>query len=240
VPVALAGVANLRDLGGLPFGDSDGGGTGRASVRPGVVFRSAALDRLTAGGAVALGELGVRTVLDLRDDFEASGAPDLLAGTAVRYVRVPIFGSSPGMRWLPGVEGLYRDFVDACGGAFASCLRYLASDEAAPALVHCAVGKDRTGFLVALLLSVAGVEDSVIAADFAASNVHLGLADPDDRSGRPSTPVSVGTGAHHYVQPRLITGALERVRSAHGSVDGFLLHHGLTRPELDRLRAMLR
>jgi protein-tyrosine phosphatase len=290
--IKIAGVLNLRDVGGLPLSDpartplqgsaadrasrvnpvpadgrariegldpgSDGGGIGtedggdervsgalksaaHKTVRRGVFYRSAALDKLTDHGAAELERLGVRTVLDLRDDVEAEMAPDLLAGAAVRYERIPIFGSSSGLRWRAGVEGLYEDFVDLCGAAFASCLRLLASDGVAPTLVHCAAGKDRTGFLSALLQTIAGADDAAIVADFAASNTHLGLVDPrSSRSGDGcAEQLVVDGGVHHYVEPSLITCALDRINAGHGSVDAYLLRHGLTRSELDRLRSLL-
>lgn len=40
-------------------------------------------------------------------------------------------------------------------------------------LIHCAMGKDRTGVVVALLLSLAGVPHETIAEDFSLSEAHL-------------------------------------------------------------------
>ncbi|MBK8023774.1 MAG: tyrosine-protein phosphatase [Chloroflexi bacterium] len=45
--------------------------------------------------------------------------------------------------------------------------------DAFPVLVHCAVGKDRTGVIIALLLDLAGVTDALIAEDYALSMVYL-------------------------------------------------------------------
>ena len=41
-------------------------------------------------------------------------------------------------------------------------------------MVHCTAGKDRTGVLVALVLALVGVEDEVIAEEYALTE--LGLA----------------------------------------------------------------
>ena len=54
---------NAPDLGGLPTIDGQ-------MTRWGAVVRSDSLDRLTVAGWRALEEIGVRTVVDLRNDIE--------------------------------------------------------------------------------------------------------------------------------------------------------------------------
>ena len=54
-------------------------------------------------------------------------------------------------------------------GPLARVLATLADAEA-PAVYHCAAGKDRTGVMSAVLLGLLGVEDEVIVADYAASS----------------------------------------------------------------------
>ena len=66
--VAVDGLANARDLGGLPL---VGGGT----PRRGVFVRSERPDRVPPDGWAALRDRGVRTVLDLRQPEERAGAP---------------------------------------------------------------------------------------------------------------------------------------------------------------------
>ena len=63
--VPLQGGSNFRDLGGYRTAD------GR-QVRRGAVFRSAHLGGLTAADRAALGQLGVRTIVDLRGVNEAA------------------------------------------------------------------------------------------------------------------------------------------------------------------------
>jgi protein-tyrosine phosphatase len=49
----------------------------------------------------------------------------------------------------------------------AEALRILATADSPPLVIHCASGKDRTGLLAAIVLSLLGVSDDDIAADFA-------------------------------------------------------------------------
>ena len=43
-----------------------------------------------------------------------------------------------------------------------------------PVVVHCTVGKDRTGLVTALLLRAAGVDDNVVADEYAVTDARIG------------------------------------------------------------------
>ena len=58
--------------------------------------------------------------------------------------------------------------------SIAEALAVLTDPAAYPAVMHCSIGKDRTGILVALLLSIVGVEDDDIVADYALSGMGAG------------------------------------------------------------------
>src|SRR5689334_3432726 len=73
--VTLEGASNVRDLGGWP---TEGGGR----VAFGHVFRAAALSRLTDAHHVAVTQIGLRTVCDLRGKRESERAPSRLDGLA--------------------------------------------------------------------------------------------------------------------------------------------------------------
>ena len=47
------------------------------------------------------------------------------------------------------------------------------ADPPAPAVYHCAAGKDRTGVISAILLGLLGVPDGIIVADYAATQENL-------------------------------------------------------------------
>lgn len=83
--VPVEGVINFRDI-----GLSSGSGS-QTAIRPGLLFRSGELARLTPHGADTLKQLGVRTVFDLRSDSEVakySSATPSVEG--VEDVRVPV------------------------------------------------------------------------------------------------------------------------------------------------------
>ncbi|MCB1297459.1 MAG: tyrosine-protein phosphatase [Microthrixaceae bacterium] len=70
----LDGAVNFRDLGGMPL-------TGGGQTRPGVFYRSEALNTLTPEGEAALAASPIGVIVDFRMDTERAGAPDVLPET---------------------------------------------------------------------------------------------------------------------------------------------------------------
>jgi protein-tyrosine phosphatase len=60
--------------------------------------------------------------------------------------------------------------LDSAREAYGELFRDLATDGSRPALVHCATGKDRTGWAVAALLLFLDVPDDVVMDEYLASN----------------------------------------------------------------------
>ena len=184
--IDLEGAANVRDVGGLPTVD------GR-TTRTRVLLRADNLQGLTPADVERLtGELGVRTVLDLRTTGELHlEGPAPLQATDVVHHHVPLIPEEEGepdedevedalQRAVPArpdragadrndMTGYYVGYVDDAPKNLARALRLLAAAETGPAVVHCAAGKDRTGVVVALALSLAGVTREAVVADYVRS-----------------------------------------------------------------------
>src|SRR5262249_36631138 len=135
---------------------------------------------------------------------------------------------------------LYRLFLDNCATQFASVLRAVSADGAAPALIHCAVGKDRTGLAVALALSIAGVPRDTIAADCGLSYELLAplyddwRADERKRGGDPARlERMIDTRSETMLQ------ALEYLDAVYGGPKGYLAQAGMSEAETSRLRTVL-
>ena len=229
----LAGVFNLRDVGGYPA-------AGGRTTRWRALLRSDALHRLDPAGGAVLAGLGLRTVLDLRTHAEAEIAPSALDGLADRRTHISLLAGD--LAALPlELDAIYRYMIDECGDAIGEAIKVLSDTGALPALVHCSAGKDRTGVVVALILAVLGVPDDVIAADYELSAAYL---DTERTPAIAQLQASTGLGAE-LTQPLLsspgplILEVLAWARAAGGSVDGYLLDRGVTQAELDRLRTAL-
>ena len=86
---------------------------------------------------------------------------------ALRYKAYTRSGTS-------GFVQAYRDILSNAGSAFGEILRYLSQpNEPSPCVFHCTAGKDRTGLLAALLLSLAGVSDADMADEYALTDIGL-------------------------------------------------------------------
>lgn len=175
--IELDGVVNMRDLGGLPT--RDGGRT-----REGRLVRSDNLQDLSPTDVRHLVEtLGVTDVVDLRSDTERQlTGPGPLTRTALAHHHLSFLVEdrevsaedallldaerdvdrrSPDF-WSRNYLGYLHRRPDSVAGALG-----VIADSRGGALVHCAAGKDRTGTVTALALSVAGVPDEEIVADYA-------------------------------------------------------------------------
>ncbi|WP_309128103.1 tyrosine-protein phosphatase [Microbacterium sp.] len=230
--LSIPGVANLRDVGGLPAGAS--------RVRAGVLLRSGNLARLRPEGEEIL-RARVRHVIDLRDDTEVLAEPSALTG--VRTTRIPLFLGSAASFFADdmSLEGMYRHLVDDAADRLVAAIRIIAAGE--PTLVHCTVGKDRTGVTVALALSAVGVDREAVIDDYALTASQMpaertkAIVDyfrthmPDARHA-----IELATESPAPVMRRLLAGIDQR----HGSIAGYLRAMGMTDAELDALgRALL-
>ena len=233
--IELPGLHNLRDLGGYPTAG------GQDAVIPWhTLYRSDALHQLDDAGFRALAGLRLRTIVDLRTHVEAEIAPTPLDGLTARHTHISILGGD--LESLPqNLDGIYAYMIDECGAAVAEAIKPLCAEQGLPALVHCSAGKDRTGVVIALVLAVLGVPDEIIAADYALSGGYL---DPRNVSAISQLQASAGISEELSAEllaspPRLILAALARARTSHGSAEGYLMAHGLSRADLAALRAAL-
>jgi protein-tyrosine phosphatase len=230
----LDGTDNLRDVGGYPT-------QAGSSVAWRTLFRSDSLHRLGSDGAAGLAALNLRTIVDLRSDIEVEQRPSAVAGLPARIVRAPLVGDPAALPPLTGLAEEYRYMIDECGDSIGAAVRELCAPGALPALVHCAAGQDRTGVVIALVLTVLGVPDELIGADYSLSSVYL---DPDSTAviGRLKAggPGDTGTAELLSSSAGLILNMLAWARAAGGgSVSGYLMAHGVGAFDLAVLRSAL-
>jgi protein-tyrosine phosphatase len=160
----LAGAFNFRDLGGLPARD------GR-HTRRGLLFRSDSLQALTPGDVATLRDgFGLKVVVDLRLAREVAeeGRGLLASCPEIDYVNAPLeMASVRSIAPQEVLNTLYRQCLESASMAHA--VERIAAHAGQPTLFHCAAGKDRTGVVAAMVLSVMGVDDEAIVADYLAS-----------------------------------------------------------------------
>jgi protein-tyrosine phosphatase len=230
----VPGAMNLRDVGGLPAG------LGR--TRSGILYRSGNLAHLDGRGVAALGRLGLRRVIDLRADDEVAYQPSRLGDLAIPTQRAPLFLGSVASFFqddIPLAE-MYRRIVDDSADRVVSVVRGIIEDQ--PVLVHCTVGKDRTGVTVALALAAAGVDETAIVADYARTEGLL----PEERNTRVVAMLRrMHPNAVHLEDLAMrspapvMAGLLDGLTRQYGSPTDYLRAQGLGDDEVAALREIL-
>jgi protein-tyrosine phosphatase len=169
--IRLQGSYNFRDIGGYPAADGQ-------TVRWERLYRSDALFRLTPDDLEALRPLGLTTLIDLRThaEIERTGPSPLLDahGAVIRhhpFLNDPVDADDPNA--LPDLSELYAGLLETGAETIRGVFDTLANTATYPAVIHCAVGKDRTGIMVSILLRSLGVDDATIAADYAITETNF-------------------------------------------------------------------
>jgi len=232
-----------------------GGYTGRAgqTVRWHRLYRAEDLSRATNADLAGLGHLGIRTVIDLRSDREASTRPTPpLPGSVDRH-HLPLLrdGWRPrGTDLIVGRGGreatedrlveLYLEMLVEGSPAIADALALLASPSAYPVLVHSAFGKDRAGLLIAVVLGLLAVHDESIAEDYGTSETMLATAEPDRWfAGSCLDDALIQFYASVGSPPDAMARFLERIRDRARSMVGFARSIGVPFESVEALHQNL-
>jgi protein-tyrosine phosphatase len=233
--IAVPGALNVRDLGGYTTRDG-------TQVRWGTVFRSASLGTVTPAGDTVLAGLGLREVIDFRTPTEtaASGVDVLPPG--VTDVNLPIdtgdAGGSLGSltpaqfaalfgngQAAADLHQVYQQFVTSPADRlqFGTALKTIAAGGSSPLLFHCSAGKDRTGWMSAVLLTALGVPKNQVYADYL-------LSDPELAASNAALEAELTDAGYDaaLIVPLLtvdrsdLDTAFAEVTQQYGSMDGYL------------------
>jgi len=183
--VPLEGAVNVRDIGGYRSA------YGREVIR-GRLFRGDSLSGLTRNDIERLEQLGLRTVIDFRTPGEILlSGPDRLP-YGVELAQLPVSGGDLGSIYELIASGdhdqqrrklgdgraasfmveMNRAFVTdgRQREAFGAALRLMCAAVKLPLLYHCTGGKDRTGWMSAIVLTALGVPRELVLRDYLLSN----------------------------------------------------------------------
>jgi len=241
-------VTNWRDCGGLPTLD------GRR-LRGGMLYRSGDPSHARGEALRYLKSLGLRTIVDLRSLRERRHKVLTLPGA--RTLSIPIALAELTAERLRGVltkrhaepaivavmVSVYRDMVDLAAAPVGAILRLLLDPQSYPVLIHCRAGKDRTGFVCAVIQLVLGIAPEAVIRDYL-------------RSGDTTAPavrrsllwlrcLSLGlapTGNLETVyaaQPGYLQASLDRIAVAYGGLGAYLTQAGFPASGFAQLQAQL-
>ncbi|MEU6247233.1 tyrosine-protein phosphatase [Glycomyces sp. NPDC047010] len=221
-------VFNLRDVGGWDAADGK-------KVRTGRVFRSDNLGMVTEADVdLLVNRLGVRHVIDLRraEEWDIAGRFPETAGVEfhhfeLMHVRWEAIGREypEGADVVPFLRQRYTGMFESGYLSVRDSLDVIASGE--PVLFHCMAGKDRTGLVAAALLSVLGVDEADIAADYALSNVGIARwrAWRDANLGKPAAESGLTTPAEAMAE------TIAEMKERFGSMRDYVTATGFDRSE---------
>jgi protein-tyrosine phosphatase len=214
-------------------------------VRWGCVYRAGVLRYFTPADAERLSRLGVRAICDLRraDEREREPTrwptPDVTTLTWADGDNAPAVTRRLAPRQPLDAEGMrtamlnmYRDLPRWMAPRIRGLFECVAYDRM-PVVVHCAAGKDRTGFAVAMLYAALGVSADTFMQDYLYTNevgnfeefvqrrrsATLGVA--DDQRPLFRMPADIRR-VLFAADPDYLRAALEQIDSEFGGLDTYL------------------
>jgi protein-tyrosine phosphatase len=181
--IKLEGAYNFRDVGGIKI---DNG----SRIKPGIIYRSDELSELTRNDLITLERLNLKLVCDLRTPGEKKSKPDHLPNNKIRTVSIPVHPhqedysqrkfflslnyNSHKLDFEKLIKEYYYCFAFERTEQIKEIITLLSDKNNLPALVHCSIGKDRTGFVSALVQLVAGASRQQVLDDYFDTNNYIG------------------------------------------------------------------
>lgn len=176
--VPLEGGINFRDLADYPTTD------GR-KIKSGLLFRSGALNELTQNDCHYLAKKGSIHIIDYRDPKEIKEKPNVIWPGAI-YHNVsanPIETVSADLNKISNemvkqfdpvsyMQEVYKQ-LPFDNQAYRFLTTLLKNNPATSIIQHCAVGKDRTGIGVAIVLFALGVNYQTVMEDYLLTEITL-------------------------------------------------------------------
>ncbi len=230
----LDGVHNFRDYG--LYDGADG-----ARIKGGMLWRSAQHGDASDADLAVIDALGLKTVIDLRGPSERDASPCRRAeGFGAQVFAYPEETAGLALH-TQAADGVVTEAEARAamlrlyeGIAFREnlvpmlrCHFEVLKRAEGPSLVHCVAGKDRTGFAVALVQHVLGVNRDAIIADYmltnVAGNIEARIAAGAQQIRAHRGPITDATiRVLMGVEEDYIVAAFDAVEAKHGRVDAYL------------------
>ncbi|MFM0275208.1 tyrosine-protein phosphatase [Paraburkholderia aspalathi] len=243
----LASVTNFRDVAGAAAGYPTVDGK---QMRRGAFYRANALT-LSAADTATLNKLGIASVYDLRTPGEIARTADILpAGATSQALDVlgvsdfvaPTFDTAAAA--VAFMEAQARAYVTGAAQrvGYGELLTRLANGAGAQ-LFHSNAGKDRAGWVSALLLSIANVPLDVIMQDYLLSNVYLAqsiAAQTEVIRAQSGDVVAASESPLFTVQDNYLQAGFDQVQASYGTMASYLTQGlGLSQATIDALHDRL-
>lgn len=191
-------VTNARDIGGWPVTG------GRIPCHR--LFRGGALTGLTEEGCAEFADLGIQTIIDLREQSVQDTIPSPVCTT-----KLASHVSAAMPKLLPDTKENYLALLDETG-VIRQIFSVLGQSASFPVYWHCEIGRDRASFVTALILLALGVDRQSVMEEF-----------------------SLSTEAGVAVKPECLAAVLDKI-DALGGIETYLMSSGVDRITIDNVR----
>ncbi|MCD7901118.1 MAG: tyrosine-protein phosphatase [Bacteroides sp.] len=244
--INIPGIQNVRDMGGYP---ADRG----KMVRWGKIYRSAEFDKLPLASYKELRNIGIRTIIDLRDASEIPDAQGELKERGFNVVHLPIgiFNTHAVIEDLRKgvirndsvnrlVLRLHREMATYYRDEYKQMFNLLLEPHNYPVLIHCTSGKARTAIASALILSAIGVNDDIILQDYRNSNDYFDIPSFSRFAYKLPSYSQEAITTLFSARESFLNAAKEQIRKNYGNMDTYLSRGiGLSKEDIDTLRDIL-
>lgn len=221
----LKNIVNCRDLGGYPsvYGYTEFG----RFIRCGTV------NKPTDDDIKALKELNVTTVIDLRGDFEFNNQPNDMERLTdnVNHVSLYELNVAEAKDMKLTITEVYEYIVENYKENICEALKEIANAPDGAILYHCFLGKDRTGILSMLLLTIAGVYEDDIVADYQLTYTYLEEYIRNNADSLWDTNEEM-----HYSLPQTMRALIAFIKSKYGSIINYIKAIGISDSEIIKIR----
>ncbi|KAI7849686.1 protein-tyrosine phosphatase-like protein [Circinella umbellata] len=249
--IDVQGVKNFRDIGGWPVRDGSG------YIRERFVFRCGHLVNVTQKGKDVLKQLNVVAAFDFRSDpeLERQGVmpeiPGLTRYPSAVFSKDDYSPAALATRWQGYFEGatgfpkVYSIIMEKGGPQFRKIFLHMIENHSREStqslIIHCTAGKDRTGVFIMLLLSLCGVDEEIIAQEYAMSN--LGYWEAENELQAKAEMLGVTLKDVRMVMSAPYMAMRETIRllkEKYGSAEGYIQNVcGLSKEQIERLRNLM-
>lgn len=198
-------------------------------------------------------DYGISTVIDLRAESERMGSPGPpfsnfqstspvsqatdVEGPVNLHLALVDDQSVPFLNEAPTMPDRYRLMLDRCQPGLGAIFNAIAEADG-PVLFHCFAGKDRTGLVAAMMLSLAGVDPEAIGADYAETDAQL--ADRYAEWLAKASPERIESMRDELrCPPEWMLGTLDYAEEKWGGLESYLEAAGVAPANIDRLKDRL-
>lgn len=221
----LENIKNCRDLGGYP--------SKYGCTKFGRFIRCGTVDRPTENDIKKLKELNVTTVIDLRGDYEFQSRPNDIERLTenARHISLYELNVAEAKNIKITITEVYEYIINGYKENIYSALKAVADAPDGAVLYHCFLGKDRTGILTMLLLTVAGVSEDDIVADYQLTYTYL-----ENYMQTHAETLWDTEPEMHYSLPQTMRSLLAYIKKKYGSIEDYIRQIGIGDEDIEKIR----